>query len=58
MPSNIKSNDEKCSICVKLKTVRKPFHKVERNSSPSELIYSDVELEGILNRDSNHYFIT
>ena len=49
----------KCEICVKSKMVKKPFHSVERSSNLLDLVHSDIcELNGILTRGGNRYFIT
>lgn len=50
---------KKCEKCVKSKMVKKPFRNVERNSQLLDLIHLDIcELNGILTRSGNRYFIT
>ena len=50
---------EKCEIYAQAKITRLPFPKAERNSQLLELVHSDVcELNGILTRGGNRYFIT
>ena len=51
--------NEKCEICIQAKLTKKPFPSVERSSVKLELIHSDIcELNGILTRGGNRYFIT
>ena len=50
---------KKCEICVKSKMIKKPFKSVERNLDLLELVHTDIcELNGILTRGGNRYFIT
>jgi hypothetical protein len=49
----------KCEICIQAKMTKKSFPKVNRNSQLLELVHSDIcELNGILTRGGNRYFIT
>jgi hypothetical protein len=48
-----------CEICIQAKMTRKAFFKVERNTNLLELVHSNIcELNGILTRRGNRYFIT
>ena len=55
-----KDEDTKtCEICIQAKMSKRPFPKVERNSELLDLVHSDIcELNGILTRGGNRYFIT
>ena len=49
----------KCETCVEAKLTRSPFHGVERNTLPLDLIHSDVcNLKFVQTRGDNKYFIT
>ena len=50
---------DKCEICVQAKMPRKSFRFNERRLEILELVHYDIcELNGILTRDKNRYFIT
>ncbi|KAL0414013.1 UNVERIFIED_CONTAM: Retrovirus-related Pol polyprotein from transposon TNT 1-94 [Sesamum radiatum] len=49
----------KCEICVEAKMTKLPFHSVERQTSPLELIHSDIcDLKFVQTRGGKKYFIT
>ena len=48
-----------CEVCIQAKMTKKPFPKVERTTCILELVHTDIcELNGILTRGGNRYFIT
>lgn len=52
-------DDQKCEVCIQSKMSKKPFPRVERNTELLELLHSDIcELNGVLTRGGNRYFIT
>ena len=55
-----KDEDKKtCEVCIQVKMTKKPFPKAERNTTLLDLVHSDIcELNGILTRGGNRYFIT
>jgi hypothetical protein len=53
------NHSAKCEICIQAKMTKKPLPRTNRNSKLLELVHSDVcELNGILTRGGNRYFIT
>lgn len=56
---NMHFNNGKCETCVEAKAAKTPFHSVERNTTPLELIHTDVcDLKFVQTRGGKKYFIT
>lgn len=52
-------NKQTCEVCIQAKMVKKHFPSVKRSLGILELVHSDIcELNGMLTRSSNRYFIT
>ena len=49
----------KCEVCVEAKMAKPPFHSIERNTEPLDLIHSDIyDLKFVQTREGKRYFIT
>ena len=49
----------KCEVCVEAKMAKPPFHSIQRNTEPLDLIHSDIcDLKFIQTRGGKRYFIT
>ena len=49
----------KCEVCVEAKMAKPPFHSIERNIEPLDLIHSDIcDLNFVQTRGGKRYFIT
>ena len=49
----------KCEVCVETKMAKPPFHSIERNTEPLDLIHSDIcDLNFVQTRGGKRYFIT
>lgn len=50
---------KRCEICVEVKMAKLPFNSVERNTTPLDLIYTDIcDLKFVQTRGGKKYFIT
>ena len=51
--------NHRCESCVEAKMTRKPFHSIERETKPLDLIHIDVgDLKFVQTGDDKKYFIT
>ncbi|KAL6335103.1 hypothetical protein AAG906_026483 [Vitis piasezkii] len=49
----------KCEVCVEAKMAKPPFHSIEKNTEPLDLIHSDIcDLKFVQTRGEKMYFIT
>lgn len=50
--------NKKCEICIEMKLAKIPFHLVQRNTTPLELIHNDIyDLKFVQTRVEKKYFI-
>jgi hypothetical protein len=50
---------DKCRICLKMKTVKKSFQKIDRSSTLLQLMHSDVcDMHSNPTRGGKKYFVT
>jgi len=49
----------KCKVCVEAKLAKTPFHSIQRNTIPLELIHSDIcDLKYVQIKGGKKYFVT
>ena len=59
IPETHVETHKRCEVCVEAKMAKLPFHAVERNTTPLELIHTDVcDLKFVQTRGGKTYFIT